>query len=447
MICPKCRSTMNDNYNFCTICGTRLYSRKEYSFPPLALLHRGNKDNIVSDEHFSRVADSLKTLFISFGVGAHVVNVTCGPIVSRYEIQLEPGVSVHQILSLNNDIKMLFHTENINIEAPIPGHALIGISVPNPSPSMVFLREIIESTEYIEKNSKLIFAVGKDMVGNNIVSAIDEMPHLLIGGSTGSGKSIFIHALILSIIYKTMPDEAKFILIDTKAIELNKYNGTPHLLFPVITNPIKAAKALSWTVTEMEKRYRLLATLGERNIDRLNERAENTSKGTLSSLPKIIIIIDNISDIIENFTDSEASIIRLTQYGRAVGIHIIITSSLPCSRCVSPLIKSNLLSRISFHTASKLDSRTILGESGAEILLPSGDMLFYPSGYRKPVRIRSPFVSDKEVHRVVDFLIHNYGNRSYSTEQKEHINRNAIWIDAESEKKKKETPILLRLAD
>lgn len=404
MICPKCGGKMDDSYKFCIICGAKLQYEEEYKAPPLALLRKNNRISFLSDEYIRKVANIINMLFINYGVSAHVFNVTCGPVYTRYEIKPDPGVSIRNILGLVDDIKLHLAVEDIIVEAPIPNQTTIGFSIVNPSPSCIFLRDLLESEAFTSKKSVLSISVGKDMLGKNIIADVSEMPHLLIGGVTGSGKSMFIHSIILSIIYKANPQEVKLILIDTRSVELSVYNGIPHLLFPVITDSNKVVRALKWACFEMNKRYQIFSSFRVNNIDAYNNLVGLEKNDSSKLLCKLLIIIENISDILELTGDSEKYLTQLAQYGRSVGIHIVLSSSFPCKRNLSMLIKSNLMSRISFHVATKSDSKVILDKAGAEKLFPYGDMYFYPVNQTFPLRVHSAYVSYQEIQRIVNYL-------------------------------------------
>lgn len=338
-----------------------------------------------------------------------ITDISQGPSVTRYELQPEQGVKVSKILGLADDIKLNLAAMDIRIEAPIPGKAAIGIEVPNKENTMVSLRELMESKEFKEFPSRLSFAVGKDIAGKVVVSDIAKMPHMLIAGSTGSGKSVCINTLIMSILYKAKPDEVKLILVDPKVVELSVYNGIPHLLIPVVTDPKQASAALHWGVAEMTDRYQKFADMNVRDLKGYNKKVEDMrAKGDTTApdkLPQIVIIVDELADLMMVAPgEVEESICRLAQLARAAGIHLIIATQRPSVDVITGLIKANMPSRVAFAVSSGVDSRTILDMNGAEKLLGKGDMLFYPQGYSKPARIQGAFVSDGEVSDVVDFL-------------------------------------------
>lgn len=383
-----------------------------YRFPPITLLKKGSVGNLKEQSaQVKETARKLQQTLNNFGVDATVVNVSCGPTVTRYEVQPDKGVKVSRIVGLTDDIKLNLAAADIRMEAPIPGKAAVGIEVPNKTNSSVGLRDLLESREFQESKSKLTFAVGKDLAGRPVVSDIAKMPHLLIAGSTGSGKSVCINTLIMSIIYKARPDEVKLIMIDPKVVELSVYNGIPHLLSPVVTDPKKAAGALQWAVTEMTRRYNLFAEFGVRDIAGYNHKAEglagyeNEYEEKPEILPQIVIIVDELADLMMTSPgEVEDAICRLAQLARAAGLHLIIATQRPSVNVITGLIKANMPSRIALSVTSGIDSRVIIDMNGAEKLLGRGDMLFYPSGYTKPARVQGGFVSDEEIQKVVDFI-------------------------------------------
>jgi S-DNA-T family DNA segregation ATPase FtsK/SpoIIIE len=377
-----------------------------YKFPQLGLLN-GNVENGKNTRAHKNAAiecaKKLEETLRSFNVETKVVNVTMGPTVTRFELQPKQGVKVSKIVNLADDIALNLASSGVRIEAPIPGKAAIGIEVPNKVLSPVFLREVIESKEFDKQTSKVAFALGKDIAGECVIADITKMPHLLIAGATGSGKSVCINSLIMSILYKSSPDEVKMLLIDPKVVELAVYNGIPHLLIPVVTEPKKAAGALNWAVQEMIDRYKMFAEKGVRDIKGYNEFLQQA--GEDGHLPLIVIIIDELSDLMMVAPgEVEEAICRLAQMARAAGMHLIVATQRPSVDVITGLIKANIPSRISFAVSSQIDSRTILDMGGAEKLLGKGDMLFYPTGRQKPIRVQGAFVSDKEVERVVDFI-------------------------------------------
>ena len=383
---------------------------RPYHFPPITLLQKpGGKNAGDGVKELKNTAAKLQQTLATFGVKVTITDISQGPSVTRYELQPEQGVKVSKILGLSDDIKLNLAATDIRIEAPIPGKAAIGIEVPNKENTMVSLRELMESKEFRDFPSRLSFAVGKDIGGKVVVSDIAKMPHMLIAGSTGSGKSVCINTLIMSILYKARPDEVKLILVDPKVVELSVYNGIPHLLIPVVTDPKQASAALHWGVAEMTDRYQKFADLNVRDLKGYNKKAEDMrAKGDMSApdkLPQIVIIVDELADLMMvSPGEVEESICRLAQLARAAGIHLIIATQRPSVDVITGLIKANMPSRVAFAVSSGVDSRTILDMNGAEKLLGKGDMLFYPQGYSKPARIQGAFVSDGEVSDVVDFL-------------------------------------------
>lgn len=383
---------------------------RPYHFPPISLLQKvGGNNSGDSVRELKNTAAKLQQTLATFGVKVTITDISQGPSVTRYELQPEQGVKVSKILGLADDIKLNLAAMDIRIEAPIPGKAAIGIEVPNKENTMVSLRELMESKEFKEFPSRLSFAVGKDIAGKVVVSDIAKMPHMLIAGSTGSGKSVCINTLIMSILYKAKPDEVKLILVDPKVVELSVYNGIPHLLIPVVTDPKQASAALHWGVAEMTDRYQKFADMNVRDLKGYNKKVEDMrAKGDTTApdkLPQIVIIVDELADLMMVAPgEVEESICRLAQLARAAGIHLIIATQRPSVDVITGLIKANMPSRVAFAVSSGVDSRTILDMNGAEKLLGKGDMLFYPQGYSKPARIQGAFVSDGEVSDVVDFL-------------------------------------------
>ena len=398
--------------------------QKIYRIPPMNLLVKGKKGGGDSDAHLRATALKLEQTLQNFGVGVHVTNASCGPSVTRYELQPEQGVKVSKIVGLADDIKLNLAVADLRIEAPIPGKAAVGIEVPNSENTAVMLRDLLESDEFKNSRSLISFAVGKDIAGKVVVADIAKMPHLLVAGATGSGKSVCINTLIMSIIYKADPEDVKLILVDPKVVELSVYNGIPHLMIPVVTDPKKAAGALNWAVAEMEKRYKILAEYNVRDLKGFNEKVlrGETGEDAKKKLPQIIIIIDELADLMMVAPgEVEGAICRLAQLARAAGLHLILATQRPSVNVITGLIKANMPSRIAFSVSSGVDSRTIIDMNGAEKLLGKGDMLFYPSGYPKPVRVQGSFVSDKEVQKVVDYLIDKNGSTAYSNELEEHM--------------------------
>lgn len=401
-----------------------------YHTPPFSLLTRGKKGGGDSDTHLRETAGKLQDTLHSFGVNVTVTNVSCGPSVTKYELQPEQGVKVSKIVGLADDIKLNLAAADIRIEAPIPGKAAVGIEVPNKENSAVMLRDLLESTEFKNSASNVSFAVGRDIAGRCVVADIAKMPHLLIAGATGSGKSVCINTLIMSILYKASPDQVRLIMVDPKVVELSVYNGIPHLMIPVVTDPKKAAGALNWAVAEMTRRYQAFAEHQVRDMKGYNEKVsqlepdENGNKP--DTMPQIVIIVDELADLMMVAPgEVEESICRLAQLARAAGIHLVLATQRPSVNVITGLIKANMPSRIAFSVSSGVDSRTIIDMNGAEKLLGKGDMLFYPSGYQKPVRVQGAFVSDKEVQKVTDYLKDHNGDAAYSQEVVEHMNSSA----------------------
>lgn len=400
---------------------------KKYMFPPIKLLNKGNtKGAGDSAAKLKETAIHLQQTLATFGVKVTITDISQGPSVTRYEMQPEQGVKVSKIVGLTDDIKLNLAATDIRIEAPIPGKAAVGIEVPNKENSAVALRDLLESKEFKEFPSKLAFAVGKDIGGKTIVADIGKMPHMLIAGSTGSGKSVCINTLIMSILYKAHPDEVKLIMVDPKVVELSVYNGIPHLLIPVVTDPKKAAAALHWGVAEMTERYKQFADYNVRDLKGFNKAVEAMQqKGEAdipAKMPQIVIIVDELADLMMVAPgEVEESICRLAQLARAAGIHLIIATQRPSVDVITGLIKANMPSRVAFAVSSGVDSRTILDMNGAEKLLGKGDMLFYPQGYPKPARIQGAFVSDGEVSDVVDYLKNQAIGNVYSEDVAEKI--------------------------
>jgi len=384
--------------------------KKEYQFPPFTLLKRGCKPaGAFSQQEYKDTAIKLQQTLKNFGVGVTVTNISCGPSVTRYELRPEQGVKVSKIVGLADDIKLSLAAEDIRIEAPIPGRSAVGIEVPNKENTTVYLREIFETEDFKNASSRLTFAVGKDIGGQAVVTDIAKMPHLLIAGATGSGKSVCINTLIMSILFKSSPDDVKLIMVDPKVVELSAYNGIPHLLIPVVTDPKKASGALNWAVAEMMGRYDKFAKYNVRNLKGYNAKIESIKdipdEDKPQKMPQIVIIIDELADLMMvSPGEVEDAICRLAQLARAAGIHLVIATQRPSVNVITGLIKANVPSRIAFAVSSGVDSRTIIDMYGAEKLLGKGDMLFYPSGVPKPQRVQGAFVSDQEVADVVEFL-------------------------------------------
>jgi S-DNA-T family DNA segregation ATPase FtsK/SpoIIIE len=407
--------------------GTAGQTLKEYKFPPINLLARGKgKSGGGSEKELRETAARLQQTLQTFGVKVTVTDISQGPAVTRYELQPEQGVKVSKIVGLADDIKLNLAATDIRIEAPIPGKAAVGIEVPNKENTAVAFRDLVESKEFKEFPSRLAFAVGKDIGGQIVVTDIAKMPHLLIAGATGSGKSVCINTIIMSILYKAKPDEVKMIMVDPKVVELSVYNGIPHLLIPVVTDPKKAASALHWGVAEMTERYKKFADFNVRDLKGYNKKVESMQAAgdpeAPEKLPQILIIVDELADLMMVAPgEVEESICRLAQLARACGIHLIIATQRPSVDVITGLIKANMPSRVAFAVSSGVDSRTILDMVGAEKLLGKGDMLFYPQGYPKPARVQGAFVSDKEVSDVVDFLKNQAIGNVYSNDIEEQI--------------------------
>ena len=383
---------------------------KPYVFPPLSLLKRSHSQEEEKRSEIEKNAQTLKETLKSFGITVSISNVSVGPSVTRYELQPEQGVKLAKIVSLSNDIKMRLAAADIRIEAPIPGKSAVGIEVPNKNSQVVYLGDILSSPAFLENRMKLAFGVGKDIGGKVVVTDIAKMPHLLVAGATGAGKSVSINTLIMSILYRYSPEEVRMIMVDPKVVELQVYNGIPHLLIPVVTDPKKAAAALNWAVAEMTSRYKKFAAYGVRDLSGYNEKKrglteEEREKEGLSVLPQILIIIDELADLMMvSASEVEDAIVRLTQLARACGMHLIIATQRPSVNVITGLIKANVPSRIAFSVSSGVDSRTIIDMNGAEKLLGKGDMLFFPQNLPKPIRVQGAFVSDEEVAKVTEFL-------------------------------------------
>ena len=406
--------------------GTEKNVPKKYMFPPLSRLQKGVAVTGDTTRELKETALHLQQTLQTFGVRVTITDISQGPSVTRYELQPEQGVKVSKIVGLADDIKLNLAATDIRIEAPIPGKAAIGIEVPNKENMPVALRDLLETKEFREFPSNLALAVGKDIAGKAVVSDIAKMPHMLIAGATGSGKSVCINTLIMSILYKAHPDDVKLIMVDPKVVELSVYNGIPHLLIPVVTDPKKASAALHWGVSEMEERYRRFADFNVRDLKGYNKKLEsmqdNGEENVPGKLPQIVIIVDELADLMMVCPgEVEESICRLAQLARAAGIHLIIATQRPSVDVITGLIKANMPSRVAFSVSSGVDSRTILDMNGAEKLLGKGDMLFYPQGYTKPARIQGAFVSDKEVSDVVDFLKNQVIGNTYAEDIEDKI--------------------------
>ncbi len=399
---------------------------KKYMFPPLSRLQKGVAATGDSARELKETAARLQKTLSTFGVRVTITDISQGPSVTRYELQPEQGVKVSKIVGLADDIKLNLAATDIRIEAPIPGKAAVGIEVPNKENMPVALRDLLESREFRDFPSGIAFAVGKDIAGKVVVADIAKMPHMLIAGATGSGKSVCINTLIMSILYKAHPDDVKLIMVDPKVVELSVYNGIPHLLIPVVTDPKKASAALHWGVSEMEDRYRKFADFNVRDLKGYNKKVESMresgAEDAPAKMPQIVIIVDELADLMMvSPGEVEESVCRLAQLARAAGIHLIIATQRPSVDVITGLIKANMPSRVAFSVSSGVDSRTILDMNGAEKLLGKGDMLFYPQGYSKPARIQGAFVSDKEVSDVVDFLKNQALGNTYAEDIEEKI--------------------------
>lgn len=402
---------------------------KNYIFPPVTLLIKEQQTQSSGyEQYLKETALKLQQTLESFGVNVTITDISCGPSVTRYEMFPEQGTKVSKILSLTDDIKLNLAASDIRIEAPIPGKAAIGIEIPNKHNQTVHFRDLIESSTFKNFKSRLAFAVGKDIGGKTVVTDLAKMPHLLIAGATGSGKSVCINTLIMSILYKASPEEVKLIMVDPKMVELSIYNGIPHLLIPVVTDPKKASGALNWAVAEMTNRYKKFTETGVRNIEGYNKKVKELQKSgkidpeTIKKMPQIVIIIDELADLMMVAPgEVEDAIVRLSQLARAAGIHLVIATQRPSVNVITGLIKANVPSRIAFSVSSGVDSRTIIDMNGAEKLLGKGDMLFYPAGYSKPVRVQGAFISDSEISDVVEFLKENEDVAVYDTEVTEKI--------------------------
>ena len=414
--------------------------KSDYKFPPIDLLQKGKETKENRKDELKENAVRLQQTLKNFGVNVTITNISSGPTVTRYEIQPEQGVKVSKILGLTDDIKLNLAAADIRIEAPIPGKAAIGIEVPNSKNQVVTFRELIDSPEFRKFPSKICFAAGKDLSGKTIISDIESMPHLLIAGATGSGKSVCINTIIMSILYKSDPKDVKMILIDPKVVELSVYKDIPHLLIPVVTDPKQAAGALNWAVMEMTDRYNKFSEVQARNLKAYNQKVEDMKKEGLEGsdfqkLPQIIVVIDELADLMMVAShDVEAAIVRLTQLARAAGIHLIIATQRPSVNVITGLIKANVPSRIAFAVSSGVDSRTIIDMNGAERLLGKGDMLFYPYGYKKPIRVQGAFVSDQEVAKVVEYVkTQNSGEDPYQPDVKKVMEASALKLNGGTE--------------
>ncbi|MBR1883846.1 MAG: DNA translocase FtsK [Clostridia bacterium] len=417
-----------------TIDHTRLVTDDDYEFPDISILGKNQNVEKVDKRVIQATAVKLEKTLSSFGVEAKVTNITHGPTVTRYELSPSVGVRVSKIANLADDIALNLAAKSIRIEAPIPGKAAVGIELPNKSPESVFIREVIESDTFKNHESTLAIALGKDAAGDIMVGDIAKMPHVLIAGATGSGKSVCINSLIVSILYKAKPSEVKLILVDPKMVELSGYNGVPHLLIPVVTDPKKAAGALNWAVQEMVNRYTLFASKGVKDIKGYNKAIEKEDGGV--KLPKIVIIIDELADLMMVApNDVEDAICRLAQMARAAGMHLVIATQRPSVDVITGIIKANVPSRIAFTVSSQVDSRTILDSAGAEKLLGKGDMLYFPVGATKPLRLQGTWISESEIEQIVE-SIKKDPEELYSEEIIESIENTRLKSDKESKSPK-----------
>lgn len=403
-----------------------------YVFPPVDLLKKGNTGaSGDTRDYLNQTAAKLKETLKNFGINITITAINCGPAVTRYEFQPEMGVKVSKIVNLSDDIKMNLAAADIRIEAPIPGKAAIGIEVPNKESIPVMFRDLVESEEFHANKSPIAFAAGKDIAGKVMIADIAKMPHLLIAGATGSGKSVCINTIIMSILYRADPEDVKLIMIDPKVVELSVYNGIPHLFIPVVTDPKKAAGALHWAVAEMTDRYQKFAEYGVRDLKGYNQKVAGIKDiddpDKPKKMPQIVIIVDELADLMMVAPgDVEDAICRLAQLARAAGIHLVIATQRPSVNVITGLIKANMPSRIAFSVTSGVDSRTILDMNGAEKLLGKGDMLYYPQGLQKPLRVQGAFVSDKEVSDVVEFLKEHNEGEGYSSDIEERMNNISV---------------------
>lgn len=404
--------------------GLEEIEKPQYEFPEIALLKQNIKGMLANEDRNEIIenAKKLEETLMSFGVEARVINVSKGPSVTRYELQPKAGVKVSRIVNLSDDIALALAARGVRIEAPIPGKAAVGIEIPNKETTPVYLREVIEDSKFQRSTSKISVALGKDISGESIIGDLSKMPHVLIAGATGSGKSVCINSLIISILYKYDPEHVRLLMVDPKVVELNVYNGIPHLLIPVVTDPKKAAGALNWAVNEMTRRYQSFAEYGVRNIEGFNDLCKK--KKELQSLPYIVIIVDELADLMMvSANEVEDYIARLAQMARAAGMHLVIATQRPSVDVITGVIKANIPSRISFAVSSAIDSRTILDSGGAEKLLGKGDMLYYPVGEQKPKRIQGAFISEEEVEAIVSRIKVNKDQLSYDEDIINHIEK------------------------
>ncbi|MDO5564372.1 MAG: DNA translocase FtsK [Eubacteriales bacterium] len=389
---------------------TKNINKKQYKFPPLNILNKNISQNKIDKTMIQNTAFILQNTLEQFGVGAKVINVSIGPCVTRFELQPEIGVRVSKITSLEDDLKLALAAKEIRIEAPIPGKQAIGIEIPNKENSVVYIGDIINSKEFKESKSKLTIALGKDVSGNNIIFDLAKMPHILIAGATGSGKSICINSIIVSLIYKATPDEVKLLMIDPKVVELQSYNGIPHLQTEVITDPNKAKSALNWAVAEMTRRYQIFSEANVKDLEGYNSfvleyNSQHDEIDHKEKMPQFVIIIDELADLMMVASkEVENSIVRIAQLARACGMHLVVATQRPMASVVTGLIKANIPSRIAFAVSSGLDSRIILDMQGAEKLLGKGDMLFSPSGSNQPLRVQGGYVSEIEINKIIHLI-------------------------------------------
>ena len=385
--------------------GQQETQKPEYEFPPVSLLKAGSGQSHDGTEEMRQNAERLSDTLQSFGIEAHIINVTRGPSVTRYELELQRGVKLSKVTNLSDDIALALGASGVRIAAIPDKISVVGIEVPNRIVSVVMAREVIDSPEFEKCKSRVSFAVGKDIGGNRIIGDIGKLPHLLIAGTTGSGKSVCMNSLIISLLYKAKPEEVKLIMIDPKMVELGIYNGIPHLLIPVVTDPKKAAGSLQWAVTEMMRRYRMMADAGVRDLESYNKQARASADDELEPMPQIVVVIDELADLmLVAAKEVEESICRIAQMGRASGIHLVIATQRPSADVITGLMKANIPSRIAFAVASAMESRIILDTAGAEKLVGKGDMLYAPLGQGKPKRVQGCFITDDEVQEVVSFV-------------------------------------------
>ena len=409
-------SVINEDYNVINAEQPDLdISNITYKFPPYNLLLKG-KNSPCSIDELKESASRLQQLLEIYGVKGTITDVSQGPSVTIYEFQPELGVRVNKIIGLVDDIKLNMAATDIYIEAPIPGKSAIGIEIPNKEKSIVTLRDLLESKEFKESSSNLAFIVGRDKCGRIIISDIAQMPHMLIAGATGSGKSVFINSIIMSILYKACPDDVRMIMIDTKGVSLRPYNGIPHLLIPVVTDSKKAIAALKWCISEIKERYNKFSEYNVRDLDEYNKKVESLSNEK-NKIPQILVVIDDLSDLMAvSPNETEDNIVRIAQISRAAGVYLVIATQRPSTDVITGLIKANIPSRVSFDVFSAIDSRVILDEKGAEKLSGYGEMLFKPLGYPRPVKVQGAYISDKEIDCVIDFCRHQMIGNIYKNE-------------------------------